>query len=114
LISEFSQYPVPADEALDLKYVVLLPSVTDLPRDTKTTTGRDIVRDLEVWWPYTGSTVDVDLAAERVREILHRQKLTVDGYRNYITSASGPVAGPSDDKVVSRVVTARFVLEKEA
>jgi hypothetical protein len=110
----FAQEPVPAIDEAYLPYGIVLPPITDLPRDTKTTTGRDIVLDIEWWARNTGSYLEVERIAERSRELLHRQNLTVAGYKNYITQASGPVAGPGDDRVVSRVVSVRFVLEKEA
>ena len=64
----FSNQKLPAD--VSAPYVVISPPVTDNSFDALKEFGRDIVHDVWVVFPETGSVTALDTAAERVRTLL--------------------------------------------
>jgi hypothetical protein len=104
----FTREPVPHD-AVD-RYIVVGDAIGDEPYDTKTTLGREVLHDIVVYDSETGDASVVERVATLVRDVLHRQNLTISGYGVLVAVASGPVVAPTDDLVYGRVVTARFNL----
>ncbi len=101
--------PVPFDAPRP--YVVTAQPMHDEALDGKNTTlGRTIHQDIRIVADATGSSQLVGSIAERVRAVLHRQPLSVAGYSNIVTDASGPVQAPSDPRIMMLVLTVRFVL----
>lgn len=107
----FVESPVP-DEVL-LPYVVVN-SVSDVPLDTLAEEGRQVTRDIACYARYTGSSLEITTITERVRELFHRQQITVSGYSNFITTVAGVNIAPTDRTVVGRIVSVRFSLEKNS
>ena len=99
----FTQDPVPEDA--ELPYVVTCGEVGQSAFDTKTSRGRDAVRDVRCYANATGSVVLIERIAERVRELLHRHQLAGAIY----TTASGPTVLPTDSTVYGRLVSLRWV-----
>lgn len=86
---------------------------SDTPDDTKTSLGREVMRDIACYTEGTGSVADVEAIAERVRQLFHRASLPVDGYRVWLVQASGPTTSSDrDDKVQGRVVTLRLRMQQ--
>jgi hypothetical protein len=108
----FTVDPVPGDAVLP--YIVAVGHVADAPWDTKTSRGRNILRDIRCYAEATGSMALVESMAERVRILFHRQKIPVEGYDNVMTTCTGPIIGPADGSVYGLIVTVRFVLEEVA
>jgi len=106
----FTVEPVPGNARLP--YVVVSGPVSDVPFDTKTTLGREQTVDIRCYTENKGSKAQVEEIAERVRELFHRQSITITGYKNIITSCTGPVFIP-EDEALGMVVTVRFINEKE-
>jgi len=106
----FTVNPVPGDA--ELPYIVAAGHVADAPWDTKTSRGRDILRDIRCYTEATGSMTLVESMAERVRILFHRQKIPVEGYSNIMTICTGPMTGPVDGLVYGLIVTVQFVFEE--
>lgn len=106
----FTAEPIPGDA--ELPYIVAAGNVADAPWESKTSRGRDIRRDIRCYARATGSMVQVESMAERVRKLFHRQKVPVEGHENILTLCTGPVIGPTDGTAYGLSVTVRFVLEE--
>jgi hypothetical protein len=103
----FTVDPAPADAALP--YIVTAGSVVDTPWDTKTTRGRQVWRDVRCYAPATGSAVTVEAMAERVRALLHRDYLEVEGHVTYLTDVHGPIVA-DETEAYGRILTVRLTL----
>lgn len=99
----------PAPEDAELPYIVSAGNISDAPFDTKTVLGRDIRRDVRCYAAADGSAVTVEAMAERVRELLHRQPLAVDGFGVFLAECTGPIAADEPD-AYGRIVTVRFIM----
>jgi hypothetical protein len=83
--------------------------VADEPYDTKTTLGRDVRRDVRCYAAISGSVAAIESIAERVRTLLHRHALVVDGYVTWVAQCSGPILA-DEEAAYGRVVTVRLVM----
>lgn len=106
----FTVNPVPGDA--QLPYIVAAGHVSDNPWDTKTTRGREIRRDVLCYAEATGSMAQVEAIAERVRVLLHRQPLVLQGYRNVLVECTGPIVAQADEVAYGLAVTVRLLLEE--
>lgn len=102
----FTMDPVPLQA--DLPYIITAGHVSDIPFDTKTQNGRQVVRDIRCYAPISGSVVTVEAIAERVRALLHRQPLTIDGTNWIISDCSGPTVADEED-AYGRIVTLNVI-----
>jgi len=98
----------PPPEGAELPYIVSAGQASDAPFDTKVTRGRALLRDVRCYAPADGSTL-IEVLAERVRALLHRHRLEVDGYETLVAQAMGPIAA-DEPLVYGRVVTVRLTL----
>lgn len=98
----FTTDPAPGDA--EKPYIVSAGHVVDLPFDTKTSLGREVQRDVRCYAEADGSAVVVEAIAERVRALLHRQALSVSGFRWILSSVTGPAVADERD-VYGRIVT---------
>lgn len=103
----FTADPAPGDATLP--YIVSAGQVSDVAFDTKTTRGRDVQRDVRCYAEIGGSVATIEAIAERVRELLHRHALVVDGYETWIAQCSGPIQA-DEEAAYGRVVTVRLVM----
>jgi hypothetical protein len=99
----------PAPGNAHLPYLVSAGEVAQTPFDTKTGRGRRVWRDVRCYAAADGSAATVEAIAERVRALLHRQALTVDGFVVLIESCAGPVSVDEPD-VYGRIVTVELLL----
>lgn len=83
--------------------------VADEPSDTKNSVGRELLIDVQVWFPDTASVKDLNVAAERIRTLLHRAPLTITGYTNIIASCSLTPLAP-DNGEIGRNIELRSIL----
>lgn len=104
----FTRSPVPDDA--DFPFIVIRDSIADNPNDTKTTTGRDTLNDIQIYGDDTGDPDLVEDLATLVRDSIHRNPITVSGYGSLIASATGPVEAPTEDRVYGRTVQAGLTL----
>lgn len=105
----FTTEPAPGDA--EMPYIVTAGEVAQEPFDTKTTLGRDVMRDVRCYAPTNGSAGTVESIAERVRALLHRQSLSITGYGWVLSECSGPIAADEQD-AYGRIVTIRLVAEE--
>ncbi len=103
----FTVDPAPGDA--ELPYIVSAGEVTHAAFDTKTTRGRTVSRDVRCYTAAAGSSLVVEQIAERVRGLLHRHRLAVDGYETWVADCLGPIAANEDD-AYGRIVTVRLTL----
>lgn len=106
----FTAHPVPGDAKAP--YVVTVGEVTQVPWDTKTTRGRDLIRDVRAYAPATGNPIVVEAIIERVRALLHRQPITIDGFQWVISNVTGPIALDEKD-YYGRVVSLSLKAQEE-
>ena len=102
--------PAPGDTGLP--YIVSVGEITQAPFDTKTTRGRSLTRDVKIYAKADGSAVVIETIAERVRSLLHRHKLVINGYECIIANCVGPVAADEKDfygRIIGLSLTAQEV-----
>ena len=106
----FTVEPVPGKAKLP--YIIVSGPVSDVPFDTKTSLGREQTVDIRCYTENKGSKEQVEEIAERVRELFHRQPITVTGYQNIIASCTGPIFVP-EDEALGMIITVKFIFMKE-
>jgi len=106
----FTTDPAPGDTGLP--YIVTAGEVTQVPSDTKTTRGRDLIRDVRCYAKADGSAVVIETIAERVYALLHRQKLPINGYQWVISNCAGPIVADEKD-FYGRIISLSLTAQKE-
>jgi hypothetical protein len=96
-------------EDAELPYVVAVGEVTYEPFDSKTTRGRRLTRDARCYAPAGGSAIVVEQIAERVRALLHRYRLEVDGFQVLVAVAQGPTQA-DEPEAYGRIVSVRYTM----
>lgn len=91
----FTTDPAPGDTGLP--YIVTAGEVTQVPFDTKTTQGRNLMRDVRCYAKADGSVVLIETIAEYVYRLLHRKTLSISGYKWIISNCSGPIVADEKD-----------------
>lgn len=102
----FTTDPAPGDA--ELPYIVTAGEVSQAPFDTKTTRGRDLIRDVRCYAAADGSAVVIEAIAERVRALLHRQPLNINGFKWILSNVSGPIVADERD-VYGRVISVSLI-----
>ena len=104
----FTVMPIPED--VDLPYIITEGEVSNIPFDTKNSSGREIYRDIRCYTEADGSAVTVETIAERIRTLFHNHELVVSGYDNaMLCEAESLSVAPFEDGVYGRIVTVRFI-----
>lgn len=104
----FTSDPAPGDAGLP--HIVTAGEVSQAPFDTKTTQGRNAIRDVRCYDAAGGSPIVIEAIAERVRAILHRQALSINGYQWIISDCFGPIVADERDfygRIISLSLTAQ-------
>lgn len=104
----FTMDPAPGDAVLP--YIVTAGEVTQTPWDTKTTRGRELIRDVRCYAADSGSAETVEAIAERVRTLLHRYELVIDGYETIVAECNGPITADERD-AYGRIVSVNLKIE---
>lgn len=105
----FTTDPAPGDATLP--YIVTAGEAVQTGFDTKTTRGRELWRDVRCYAAANGSAVTVEAIAERVRALLHRQAVVIDGFIWLLGDCNGPIVADEMD-AYGRIVAVRFVIEE--
>ena len=105
----FTTDPVPGDALLP--YIVTAGEVVGTPFDTKTSRGRTVWRDVRCYDNANGSAVQVELMAERVRALFHRQAISITDFEWIWGECSGPIVA-DELKAYGRVVTVKITIEE--
>jgi hypothetical protein len=106
----FTTDPAPGDATLP--YIVTAGEVSQAPFDSKTTRGRDAIRDVRCYAEADGSVVTIEAIAERVRALLHRQALSIDGYDWIMSDCTGPIVADELD-TYGRIISVSVVAQQE-
>lgn len=106
----FTVDPVPGDAALP--YLVTAGTVAQSPFDTKTTRGRDVLRDVRCYAEADGSAVVVEAIAEHVRAALHRLPLSISGFTWILSDCTGPIVADERD-VYGRIITLSLMAQED-
>ena len=99
----FTKRPIP--DAATRPIIVAATIVSDVDADILVTQGREIQRDIAVYGAAPAQYEQVVDAAERVRELFHRYRLPVPGWRTVSIRARGPIDAPAEPQEIGRVVT---------
>ena len=102
--------PPPGKAALP--FIVTAGDLNARPFDTKNSRGRELWREVECYAAANGSAVTVEAMAERVRALLHRAPLAVDGFGVLLADCMGPIV-VDDGDAYGRVVTVRMIMIEE-
>jgi hypothetical protein len=105
----FTTEPAPGDALLP--YIVTAGEVVDAPFDTKTTRGRTVWRDVRCYASASGSATGVELMAERVRALFHRQAISITDFEWIWGECSGPIVADEQD-AYGRIVTVKLTIEE--
>lgn len=105
----FTTDPAPGDASKP--YLVTVGEVSQTPFDTKTTRGRSLIRDVRCYDEASGSAVVVEAIAERVRALLHRQPLTIDGFTWLVSEVNGPIVADETD-AYGRIVSLSLIAQE--
>lgn len=98
----FTVDPAPGDA--NLPYIIIGPILEQAPFDTKTSRGRSVRIDVRCYEAATGSAVDIEAISERVRSLLHRVAITIDGHAWEWSSCFGPISADEED-AYGRIIT---------
>jgi hypothetical protein len=99
----------PAPEGAEMPFIVVSPIIDGAPFDTKTSRGRSVRVDVRCYAEATGSSSDIEAISERVRSVLHRVELTIDGHAWEWSSCFGPISADEADaygRIITVAVTA--------
>jgi len=109
----FTVIPIP--ENAELPYIVTEGNISEIPFDTKVSAGREVFRDVRCYTEATGSSVEVELIAERVRTLFHQHALAIEGFENaFLCHANSIMVAPGEDGAYGRIVTIRFITMEES
>ena len=91
----FTTDPAPGDAALP--YIVSSGEFAQRRYEAKNLRGREVFRDVRCYAATAGSAVTVEAMAERVRALLLRHVLAIEGFGTLVADVSGPVAADEAD-----------------
>lgn len=93
-------------------YIVVQAPSSDVEHDSKTTNGREFIRDIVCFDENDGSIEDVEAVSERVRALFHKGSVTVTGYTQVdLRVINGPIVVNVPRNVVARLVTIRGIYQ---
>ncbi|HUW11704.1 MAG TPA: DUF3168 domain-containing protein [Anaerolineae bacterium] len=99
----------PAPDNATLPYLVTAGEVSQAPFEAKNRGGREVRRDVRCYTERDDSAVTIEAIAERVRALLHRQPLDIDGFENWVAECLGPIVADEED-AYGRIITVRLIL----
>jgi len=107
--------PPPGDADGDAyPMIVTMGAISDAPDDTKTSRGREVQREITCYALADGTMAVVEAVAERVRKLLHRQPLAVEGWQVWLAEVSGPTLAETSETVYGLALTVRLRMEEVA
>jgi hypothetical protein len=105
----FTSDPAPGDA--EPPYIVTAGDVAQTPFDTKTTRGREMVRDVRCYDNAGGGPVVIEAIAERARYLLHRRALAIAGHTWILSECGGPTVA-DEPKYYGRILTIRAIAQE--
>lgn len=106
----FTSRPIP-DGAI-APFIITEGNIADVGADTLRRLGRQITRDISVWFPASDDPSNLETAAERIRTLFHKTTLAVTGHHHVMTLASGPIPAPDSGDERGRVVTIQVLVQE--
>lgn len=103
----FTMDPAPGDAVKP--YIVTAGEAVHRPYDTKLTRGRELWRDVRCYADDSGSAAVIEEIAERVRALLHRQIIDVDGFTVWVAECVGPIVA-DEPGAYGRIITTRIIM----
>lgn len=103
----FTVDPAPGDAVLP--YIISAGEAVNEPFDTKTTRGREIIRDIRCYSESANSSELIEEIADRVRVLFHRVIPGVEGFTVWVSGVSGPVAF-DEAEALGRILSIRLLL----
>lgn len=103
----FTTDPAPGDASRP--YIVTAGEVVQSPFDTKNSRGRRPFRDVRCYADADGSALAIEAIAERVRTLLHRYRLDIEGFGVLVADCGGPVEVDEED-AYGRILTVEYLL----
>ena len=86
--------------------------VSDVDADAVTARGRQVTRDVAIYGKAESQFDQVEVAAERVRALFHRQPFDVAGFRVVTVTATGPRSAPAEADEIGRIITVTIRLDQ--
>ena len=106
----FTTDPAPDDAVMP--YIVAAGNVAAAPFDAKDCLGQTVTRDVRCYANANGSAAVVEEIAEKVRQLLHRQQLSITGYNWIMSDATGPIT--ADERFAyGRIVTVSVTAQED-
>ena len=106
----FTTDPAPDDAVMP--YIVAAGNVAAAPFDAKDCLGQTVTRDVRCYANANGSAAVVEEIAEKVRQLLHRQQLSITGYNWIMSDATGPIS--ADERFVyGRIITVSVTAQED-
>ena len=102
----FTTDPAPGDASKP--YIVTAGEVTQAPFDTKNSLGRRAYRDVRCYANADGSSLTIETIAERVRTLLHRYRLDIEGFGVLVAECNGPVTADEED-AYGRILSVQYL-----
>lgn len=114
MLAEYKGLPAiftfdPAPEDANFPYIVTAGSPVQTPYDTKLSQGRQIWRDIRCYDAASGSVANVEAIAERVRALLHGQKIVTTDFATVWASCDGPTVA-DDGSSYGRIITLKITV----
>lgn len=114
MLAEYKGLPAiftfdPAPEDASFPYIVTAGSPVQTPYDTKLSHGRQIWRDVRCYDAANGSVANVEAIAERVRALLHGQKISATNFATIWAECDGPTVA-DDGSSYGRIVTLKITV----
>lgn len=106
----FLATPVPTDAVMP--FIIIDGAVSDTPMDSTSEEIRNMLVDVRIYTDATGLPDTVETILERVRQLLHGQKLTLSGWTNNATIAENTAVAPSEADVYGRILTIRTYFQR--
>jgi len=117
LLAEYNGAPAifttdPAPDDAVMPYIVAAGNVAAAPFDAKDCLGQTVTRDVRCYAAANGSAAVVEAIAEKVRQLLHRQQLSITGYNWIMSAVTGPIA--ADERFAyGRIITVSITAQED-
>ena len=114
-VSEYLNYPAiftvePIPSEVDLPYVIVNP-VSEIPNDTKTFDGREVLVDIRIYTEANGNLSVLESLVEEIYQEFHNEVITVDNFQNYLLRVVD-VVNSDEEETYGRIVSIRALFQK--
>ncbi len=107
--SIFTVEPIPTD--VELPYVIVS-QVSEVPNDTKTHDGRELLIDIRIYTQRNGNLNVLESLTEEVYQEFHNEIVVVDNFQNYLLRVVD-IVNSDEEEVYGRIVSIRALFSKK-